>query len=95
MRNINKLAKKLLIGRTPTLFYKRYNDGTEQNPDVIIYHLYATVEDFNGNRDIIINLDKEDDEAIFETCEIYRFPYITNLNILKTILKKAIEQSHS
>ena len=95
MKNLKGLAKRILRGKNITLFYNRYNDGSDENPDITIDHLFAEVETSEKYRDIVIKLSKEDDTDIFETYEVYRFPYITDLNILETILKKAIEQSHN
>ncbi|MDO8517385.1 MAG: hypothetical protein Q7S33_04660 [Nanoarchaeota archaeon] len=95
MKNLNHLVKKLLGGKTITLFYNRYNDGSEENPDITIDHLFAEIETSETYKDIVIKLSKENDETIWDTYEVYRIPYLTNFKILKSILKEATKQSHN
>ena len=39
------LAERLLSGKQITLTYQKYNDGTKENPDILIDRVYAIVEE--------------------------------------------------
>ncbi|MCR4327747.1 MAG: hypothetical protein NUV46_04155 [Nanoarchaeota archaeon] len=94
MKNLEKKVKKLLKGEEVDLYYKRFNDGTESEPDILIDRVYAQIENNGEVKDICVYLSKEDDEQIFDATEVYRIPYMKNKKILKEILKKAKKQAH-
>ena len=70
--NLQDLTKKLLIGKRITLYYKKYNDGTKENPDILINRVSAKMEKNQENKDIVIYLSKEDEKSIGDIYEIYR-----------------------
>ena len=93
--SLETLAKKLLDGKKVTLSYQRFNDGTEENPDILINRVYAIIEkDQDGNKDVCVYISKEDDEVVGDVYQIYKMPFITDLNVLKYMLKEAKKQSH-
>ncbi len=95
MGKYGTLAKRLLDGKDVTLYYKKYNDGTDENPDILINRVHACIEKSSrGFEDIIVYLSKENDEIIFDSYEIYRMPVIKDVKILAPILKMANEQVH-
>ncbi|MFA5953515.1 MAG: hypothetical protein WC812_02900 [Candidatus Pacearchaeota archaeon] len=90
------LAERLLQGKIITLSYEKYNDGTKENPDILINRLCASIEETKDkkNKDLVVFLNKEDEEEINETYEIYRMPFIKDLEKLVYILKETRKQSH-
>ena len=88
------LARKLIKGEEVTLYKERFNDGTEEEPDAMINHVYAYIEENHGNRDIVVSLSKEYDDAIGDQYEFYRMPFITDVNTLKVILEESERQGH-
>ncbi|MGD9276409.1 MAG: hypothetical protein PVJ67_04500 [Candidatus Pacearchaeota archaeon] len=100
MQKIPKL-KKLLIplleGKRILLSHEMYNDGTNEEPDIIFYDLFAKKEAERYNPecyDIVVSLQKSNHEHYFGKTEIYRFPVIDDLNVLEKILRYSIDQFH-
>ena len=97
MGEFKELAKKLLLEEEVDLYEKRYNDGTEEFPDIMINRIFAVIEKSKmSDKDIVVYLSKEDDESTStdQTFELYRIPYIEDLDILEKILSEANNQSH-
>ena len=96
MTDYHDLARKLLQDGEVTLEYDRYNDGSDEESDILVNHVYAVVEKGNitGEKDIAVYLAKEDDSSVFETHELYRFPFLSNIKVLGYLLGKANKQSH-
>ena len=97
MPKLKKLLIPLLEGKRILLWHQKYNDGTEEKQDIIIYDLFAKCETYRwnpGNPDIVISLQKSNYTNNFDIQEVYRMPIIENLTILEEILKQAIVQSH-
>jgi hypothetical protein len=96
MKGIEKLVKDLINGKNVTLRYKRYNDGTKDCPDVLIDRVWAFVEEVFGSnsyKEFVFCASKENDSLVFDTEEIYRIPWIEDLDILIPILKEARKQA--
>ena len=93
------LAEKLMFCGGVEFSYDRYDHGTKENPDIPYDRVWAEIErcyDFGGNMhlDIAIYLSKEDDEFIWETHEMYRMPFVEDLDLLEKMLVEAKGQSH-
>lgn len=99
MNNFEDLARKLIAGEEVTLSYERYNDGTEEEPDITIDHVYATIEDCKiasvTYKDIVVYVSKENDDTVGDTTEIYRMPFIEDLRIVACLLEASTKQAHS
>lgn len=91
-------AGELICNSSVLLSRERYDDGTPEKPDVIIDEVSADIEGSFGcggiNMDVVIYLTKSNDTEIWETYELYKIPFIEDLDILDRILIEAKEQSH-
>ncbi len=97
MPKLKKLLIPLLEGKRILLQRQRYNDGTEEKPDIIIYDLFAKRDSYRWcpeSPDIIISLQYSNDTTIFDVTEVYRMPIIEDLTVLEKVLKYVIAQSH-
>lgn len=98
MPKLKKLLIPLLEGKKVLLERQKYNDGTEEKPDIIIYEVFAHRAAYRWNPehpDIIISLQYSNDTTIFDTKEVYRMPIIEDLTILEKVLKYSISQTHA
>lgn len=97
MVDFGDLAKKLISQEREEvdLYFGRFNDGTEKEPDIFINRVYAIVETGRDKtwKDIVVYLSKEDDEFAYDLYECYRFPYTKDLEMLTKLLTLAEEQS--
>jgi hypothetical protein len=94
-KTFQNLAAKLLARGEVTLFSKRYNDGTKEEPDITIDHVKARVEKTKqGHKDIVVYLLKEDDKYVNEVYEVYRIPFMNNSSVLAYMLEEATKQVH-
>ena len=95
MRKWKGLAKRLLNGEEVTLSYVRYNDGTEEHPEMLINSVCACIEENkSGNKDIVVYSLKEDNERIENDGDSSRIPVINSRRILAYRLRHANEQFH-
>jgi len=94
MPNYDKLAKTLLEEGRVTLAKHRYNDGTDEEPDIIIHHLEAVVEKDHKIKRIAVYLNYENDDILFESSEVHIFPYITRMVFLKEMLEESVYQAY-
>ncbi|MCD4771550.1 hypothetical protein K8R30_04015 [archaeon] len=95
------LVEKLICNSSVVFSRERYDDGTPEEPDVIIDNVWAEVigcYGFTGQfaLDIVVYLNKGNDKEIWaDSCEeLYRMPFVEDLDILETLLKEAQKQSH-
>ena len=96
MLSLEKLSKRVLEGKKVTLWYHKQNDGTEDNPDIMIKRVYVETESNSlGYKSLVVYLSSENEKSVFGADEIYRMPFVNNLNILKYILKEIKKQAHS
>ncbi|MBW2998479.1 hypothetical protein KY321_02975 [Candidatus Woesearchaeota archaeon] len=97
------LAKKLLDGEKRVIIdFHEYNDGSEKIPDRVAYELSAHIERGQDYKDLIVFFDKpyydnkKGEWFSDNLCtEVYRMPYIEDLDLLEKMLELAIKQQHS
>ncbi len=94
------LAEKLICNSSVVLERTRYDDGTPEKPDVTIDNVWAEVVGCLGcgefNLDVVVYLNKGNEEEIWAaSCEeLYRMPFVEDLDALEAMLVGAQEQSH-
>ena len=95
-RLVDKFAN-LEDGEEVTYYYTRFNDGTEEVPDVIITKCVftANISDGGNYKDLVVMMYKEGDRYCYESEELYRMPFIEDSRVLEGLIREVSKQSHS
>lgn len=97
LEKLTNLVLNLEKDKEVTFYYNRKNIGTEESPDILITKCVFTrdVSLMGKHEYLVVNMYKEDNEAINEIEEIYRMPFIRDPKLLEGLIREVCIQSHS